>query len=74
MKRDVVMSKKVALEIAEEYGLLRPKPVEFPMETNHRSGLATGQLFSDPTQYRCLVRRLIYLIFELFSSHLTSST
>ena len=31
------------------------------METNHKLGLATSKLIIDPTQYRCLVGRLIYL-------------
>ena len=42
---------KYALEIAEEHELLGAKPVEFPMETNHKLGLATGKFLQDPTQY-----------------------
>ena len=53
--------RKYALEIVEECGLLGAKPIEFPMETNHKLALATGKLLSDPTQYRRLVGRLIYL-------------
>jgi len=45
----------------DECGLLGAKPIEFPMEPNHKLGLATGELLSDPTQYRRLVGRLIYL-------------
>ena len=53
--------RKYALEIVEECGLVGAKPVEFPMETNHKLRLATGKLLCDPTQYRRLVGRLIYL-------------
>jgi len=34
--------RKYALEIIEKCGLLGAKPVEFPMETNHKLALATG--------------------------------
>jgi len=53
--------RKYALEIITECGLLGAKPVDFPMETNHKLGLATSKLPNDPTQYRRLVGRLIYL-------------
>ena len=53
--------RKYALEIVDECGLLGSKPANFPMETNHKLGLATGKLLADPTQYQCLVGRLIYL-------------
>jgi len=53
--------RKYALEIIEECGLFGAKLVEFPMKTNHKLGVATGPLLSDPTQYRRLVGRLIYL-------------
>ena len=43
------------------YGLLGAKPVEFPMEQNHKLALAKGKLLDDPFCYRRLVGRLIYL-------------
>ena len=53
--------RKYALEIVEECGLLGAKPIDFPMETNHKLGLATGKFLEDPTQYQRLVGKLIYL-------------
>ena len=53
--------RKYALEIVDECGMLGSKPVAFPMETNHKLALATDKSLSDPTQYRRLVGRLIYL-------------
>ena len=53
--------RKYALEIIDECGLLGAKPVEFPIEENHKSALATGRLLKDATKYHRLVGRLIYL-------------
>jgi len=36
---------KYALEIVEECGLLWTKPTNFPMDTNHQLGIATGKFF-----------------------------
>jgi len=49
------------LEIVAECGLLGARPVEFPMEENHKLALATGQLLDSPDQFRRLIGRLIYL-------------
>jgi len=53
--------RKYVLEIVEECGLLGEKPTKFLMETNHKLSLATITFFQDPTKYRRLVGRLIYL-------------
>ena len=53
--------RKYALEIVEECGLLGGKPVASPIEENHKLALASGDFFNDPTQYRRLIGRLIYL-------------
>ena len=41
--------RKYALKIVKECELLGAKPVEFPMDINHKLGLATGKLLIDPT-------------------------
>lgn len=53
--------RKYALDIIAETGLLGVKPVAFPLEQNHKLSLATSDAFNDPTGYRRLVGRLIYL-------------
>ncbi|KAJ9693436.1 hypothetical protein PVL29_012279 [Vitis rotundifolia] len=52
---------KYALNIIEECGMLGARPVEFPIEENHKLALASGRLLNDPGMYRRLVGRLIYL-------------
>jgi len=41
--------RKYAPEIVEECGLLGAKPIEFPMEMNHKLSLATRTFLQDPT-------------------------
>ena len=53
--------RKYTLDIISETGLLGAKPVGFPMEQNHKLGLASGNMLSDPEPFRRLVGRLIYL-------------
>ena len=50
---------KYALEIGEECGLLGGKPAATPLEENYKLALASGDLFTDPSQYCRLVGRLI---------------
>ncbi|XP_072062294.1 uncharacterized mitochondrial protein AtMg00810-like [Arachis hypogaea] len=68
--------RKYALDIITETGLLGAKPVAIPCEENHRLGSATGSLLSDPSIYRQLVGRLIYLCFTqpdmAYSVHILS--
>ncbi|GAU27524.1 hypothetical protein TSUD_147180 [Trifolium subterraneum] len=56
-----ICQQKYTLDILDECGILGCKPSAFPMEQNHRLALATGPPFSDPSRYRRLVGRLIYL-------------
>ena len=53
--------RKYTLDIISEIGLLGAKLVGFPMEQNHKLGLAYGIMLSDPEPFRRLVGRLIYL-------------
>ncbi|RVW86501.1 Retrovirus-related Pol polyprotein from transposon RE2 [Vitis vinifera] len=47
--------RKYTLDIVSEAGLLGAKPCGFPIEQNHRLGLANGELLSNPESYRRLV-------------------
>lgn len=50
-----------ALDVISESGLLGAEPSGFPIEQNHKLGLAQGAFLVDPEAYRRLVGRLIYL-------------
>lgn len=53
--------KKYALDIVKECGLLGAKPAPTPMEQNHNLARIDGEFYTDPTAYRRLVGRLVYL-------------
>ncbi|XP_019190136.1 PREDICTED: uncharacterized protein LOC109184576 [Ipomoea nil] len=53
--------RKYTLDIISKAGLLGAKPVSVPIKQNHKLGLASGPIFSNPAAYWGLVGRLIYL-------------
>jgi hypothetical protein len=56
-----VSQRKYCLDILQDSGLLATKPANFPMESNLKLSRNDGDLVPDPTSYRRLKGRLIYL-------------
>ena len=57
-----LFQRKYALDILSDSGMLGSKPVATPMEQNLKIGQSTGDLLDDPSLYRRLLGRLLYLI------------
>ncbi|XP_068641857.1 uncharacterized mitochondrial protein AtMg00810-like [Aristolochia californica] len=53
--------RKYALEILDDAGFLVARPLRFPMEQNLALTQSDGELLKDPSSYKRLVERLIYL-------------
>lgn len=53
--------RKYALELPEEAGMLGCKPLSVPMEPNTKFSLKFGDPLSDPSVFRRLVGRFLYL-------------
>jgi len=53
--------RKFALDILNDAGQLAAKPAKFPMEPNIHFSATDGTLLEDPTAYRRLIGRLLYL-------------
>uniref|UniRef100_A0A803PTB2 Uncharacterized protein n=1 Tax=Cannabis sativa TaxID=3483 RepID=A0A803PTB2_CANSA len=49
------------MQLLQETGYLGTKPVTTPMEPNNKLNNESGKLLSNPTQYRSLIGKLIYL-------------
>ncbi|KAM2881066.1 hypothetical protein COP2_014191 [Malus domestica] len=61
-EKGIFMSqRKYALDILQDSGLLSARPDPFPMEQNLVLTSTDGALLNDPTKYRRLIGRLIYL-------------
>jgi hypothetical protein len=56
-----VCQRKYALDILETTSLLASKTTKVPMDPNVKFSKDSGQLLDDPTSYRRLVGRLLYL-------------
>ncbi|PNX56197.1 putative copia-type protein, partial [Trifolium pratense] len=56
-----VCQRKYTLDILSECGMLACKPASLPIAPNHKLALDSSPLYEDPSQYRRLVGRLIYL-------------
>ena len=53
------------MEVLEDTGMLASKPVQFPMEHNMKLSKDSGRLLDNPTTYRRLVGRLLYLTINI---------
>jgi len=53
--------RKYTLEILQDTRMLGAKPAKTPMEQNLRLSKFDGKLIADPTQYKRLIGRLMYL-------------
>ena len=61
-KQGIFLSqRKYVLDLLTETGMLACKPVETPIEMNHKLGIFPDQVPTDKGQYQRLVGRLIYL-------------
>ena len=61
-KHGVLLSqRKYVLDLLTETGMLGCKPVETPMEMNHKLGIHPDQALTNKGRYQRLVGRLIYL-------------
>ncbi|CAM8982916.1 unnamed protein product [Rhodiola kirilowii] len=56
-----INQRKYALDLLSDARMMECKPSVIPMDTKHKLSLSTADLLPDPTVYRRLVGKLIYL-------------
>ena len=56
-----ISQRKYALEILDDCGVLVAKPSLVPMEPTVKLSRDDGELLTDPTSYRRMIGRLVYL-------------
>ncbi|CAM8931445.1 unnamed protein product [Rhodiola kirilowii] len=56
-----INQRKYAMDLLTDAGMLDCKPSVIPMDTKHKLGPSEAELLPDPTAYRRLVGKLIYL-------------
>ncbi|KAF5459787.1 hypothetical protein F2P56_019705 [Juglans regia] len=56
-----ICQRKYALDILQDTGVLGAKPAAFPMESNLKLTATDSDLYEDPSTYRRMVGRLLYL-------------
>ena len=57
----VINQRKYTLELLSDVGLLASKPVSTPMNPSNKHSHDEGTAYSDPSSYRQLIGRLLYL-------------
>ncbi|KAL7607995.1 hypothetical protein Lser_V15G10095 [Lactuca serriola] len=57
----VISQRQYVLDLLQDNGMLASKPVSFPMDPHQKSSKFEGEPFENPSQYRRLVGRLLYL-------------
>ncbi|KAL5544927.1 hypothetical protein UlMin_008711 [Ulmus minor] len=60
-RADYSLFTKYTLDILKEASLLGAKPAKFPMEQNLKLDPSVGDLLENPTHYRRLIGKLLYL-------------
>ncbi|XP_057744679.1 uncharacterized mitochondrial protein AtMg00810-like [Arachis stenosperma] len=58
----ILSQRKYTLSILEDTNFVDAKPSSLPIETNLRMIVSDGNLLHDPSTYRCIIGRLMYLI------------
>ncbi|CAM8902581.1 unnamed protein product [Rhodiola kirilowii] len=56
-----INQRKYILDLLSEVGLLACKPSTTPMDTKQKLALSTAEKLTDPTEYRRIVGKLVYL-------------